>query len=323
MASNMPWFEDTKRTWLDSLVINILKTGEIPKHVAIIMDGNRRYAKQLQLDSIEGHSKGCDSLIKILGWLNDLGTTEVTVYAFSIENFKRPKDEVDGLMSMAYENIAKMLNEKDKLMEKDICVRLFGDNTLLPDNLKKVFAEISLLTINNKTCYLNFCFAYTARHEITRAVNQIKDGVKTGQLQSADIDEHLIQKCLFSRHSPDPDLLIRTSGEVRLSDFLLWQSSHTILEFTNVLWPAFTQWDLFKIIFKYQRHHPKALAAKQDYYQSIEVREKNRLERLHNSMDTTLSLVDFTKEMNDRQQRFIDNLEMSHLHQLRKTSTVL
>jgi ditrans,polycis-polyprenyl diphosphate synthase len=217
------WFKESKFNWYQRLAVNIIKSGPVPNHIAFIMDGNRRFATKINKKKYEGHAEGFEKLSETLQWCLDLGIKEVTVYAFSIENFKRSPEEVDTLMSLAREKFKKMLEEQDKLMEQGICIRIIGNLKLLPLDIQKTVAEAMLLTKNNKTAILNVAFAYTSRDELTSSMTTILEGVECGDLDVKDIDEHLIDKCLYTRHCSEPDLLLRTSGESRFSDFLLWQ----------------------------------------------------------------------------------------------------
>lgn len=220
----MSWVRDSDLTWIQKLAVNIIKCGSIPNHVAFIMDGNRRFATKTNLSSkTEGHVKGFGKLSEALQWCLDIGIKEVTVYAFSIENFKRSEDEVNTLMTLAREKFIKLIEEKDKLMERGICIRIVGNLSMLPIDIQKLMAEAMLMTKNNSSAILNVAFAYTSRDEITESLRYIVKGVNDNELLSEDITDNLIRKCMYTRHSDDPDLLIRTSGESRLSDFMLWQ----------------------------------------------------------------------------------------------------
>ncbi|KAI9560716.1 hypothetical protein GHT06_011666 [Daphnia sinensis] len=252
----MSWIQESKLKWYETLAVNILKCGFIPKHVAFIMDGNRRFANKSGVKKIEGHSKGFDKLAEVLQWCLLLGVNEVTVYAFSIENFRRSEEEVDQLMSLAREKFQRLLEEKDKLNEHGISIRVIGNIGLLPADLQKLVVESMESTKSNTEAVLNIAFSYTSRDEMTHAVREVAWGVQEDLLKIDDISEDLIQKCLYTRHSLQPDLLIRTSGEVRLSDFLLWQTTCCTLYFTPVLWPEFAIWDLCRSILHYQKNLP-------------------------------------------------------------------
>lgn len=235
-SKNMSWFRESSLTWTQQFAMRVLQTSKIPRHVAFIMDGNRRYAKKHKLkSSAEGHIYGFDKLSEALQWCLDIGIEEVTVYAFSIENFKRSKDEVDTLLEMAREKFQKFLEEKDELNRRGICVRMIGNWKLLPVDLQKCMADAMLHTRNNTKAYLNVAFAYTSRDEMTESMRDILDGVEREELEPCDITDDLIRKCMYSGQSSDPDLLVRTSGESRLSDFLLWQVSFVVVHSKNVL----------------------------------------------------------------------------------------
>lgn len=220
----MSWMRDSSLNWAQKFALKVITSGKIPRHVAFIMDGNRRYAKKLHLStSTDGHIHGFDKLAEALQWCLDVGIEEVTVYAFSIENFKRSEAEVNTLLQLAREKFDKFMEEKDELNQRGICIRMIGNWKLLPADLQKSMADAMLLTENNSKAILNVAFAYTSRDEITESIRDIVDGVKRDELHHSDITDDLIRRCMYSGKSSDPDLLVRTSGESRLSDFLLWQ----------------------------------------------------------------------------------------------------
>ncbi|KAL0275388.1 UNVERIFIED_CONTAM: hypothetical protein PYX00_003246 [Menopon gallinae] len=252
----MSWITDSSLSWLQRLALQIMKAGAVPRHVAFIMDGNRRFASKTNVEKSEGHSKGFDKLSEVLKWCLELGVKEVTVYAFSIENFKRPKDEVDALMDLANKKFEKLLSEEEVINEEGVNIRVIGDLQRLPPDLYKSIAKGVCMTRSNTRARMNIAFSYTARNELTEAVKSIMDGLKNDNIEPSDIDTYLIEHCLYTEDSDPPDLLIRTSGEVRLSDFLLWQASYTCLYFTPVLWPEFTFWDFLQAVFHYQRSVP-------------------------------------------------------------------
>ncbi|VDO19433.1 unnamed protein product [Heligmosomoides polygyrus] len=224
---------------------------QVPHHVAFVMDGNRRFAKAHQLGHvIHGHEKGFQQLAKILEWCQELGIREVTVYAFSIENFKRSSEEVDGLMKLADEKFAKLLAEREKLEEKQISFRFFGNIAMLSPSLRKHIAQI-----HTSRGVVNVCMPYTSRDEMARAFELMRKGrEKVGLIEESQISEWLVSRCLDSRRGTEPNLLIRTSGEKRLSDFMLWQCSSSHVYFDDVLWPEFTFWHLCKALLSYQYH---------------------------------------------------------------------
>ncbi|XP_037281820.2 dehydrodolichyl diphosphate synthase complex subunit Dhdds [Rhipicephalus microplus] len=281
----MSWIKQTKLTWLQSVAVRVLKAGKVPSHLAVIMDGNRRFARKQNMRSVEGHVQGFDKLAEVLYWCSELGVTEVTVYAFSIENFKRSKDEVDGLLDLALQKLRNMLNEMDKIHEHGVCIRVLGNLSYLPVELQQVVAEVVHETQGNSRCFLNICLSYTSRDEICKAMQELATGVEKGILSPSDVSEAALSQAMYSRKSRDPELLIRTSGEVRLSDFMLWQSSRSVIEFTTVLWPEFTIWHLLAAILCYQRQCGLVEA-----FKSARPRER------HSAEDLSL-------------QRFIDDVE--------------
>ena len=229
--------------------------GPIPKHIAFIMDGNRRYARKNNLALKRGHTLGFDKLKETLEWCLDLGVGTVTVYAFSIENFNRSQTEVDTLMDLAKDKFSQLL-EKGELIDKHgVCVRVLGDLSLLPHDLQKVIATMVNTSKHNTRCVLNVAFAYTSRHEMTHAVASLAEGVASNRIHPGDVTEELIEECLYTEAATPPDLCVRTSGEVRLSDFLLWQSGFSCVLFRDVLWPEFSFWDLLVCLITFQRNH--------------------------------------------------------------------
>ncbi|BFZ09403.1 hypothetical protein BsWGS_12442 [Bradybaena similaris] len=263
-----------QKTWVQRACEAVLTTGPVPQHVAIIMDGNRRFAAKKSLAKSEGHVKGFDKLAETLEWCLDLGIQEVTVYAFSIENFKRSADEVSCLMELSRQKFAKLLQEKDLIQQNGVCVRIIGNISLLPKDLQELLAEAVCMSAHNKRAILNVCFAYTARDDMCMAMRELAKGVKEGSIRQSDISESLFEKCLYTCHSRNVDLLIRTSGEVRLSDFLLWEGSFSCLAFVKVLWPEFSIWHLYAAILHYQRNCSKIQIARQSH-----LIERERLQR--------------------------------------------
>ncbi|XP_020838856.1 dehydrodolichyl diphosphate synthase complex subunit DHDDS isoform X1 [Phascolarctos cinereus] len=271
----MSWIREGELTLLERFCANIIKAGPMPKHIAFIMDGNRRYAQKCQVERQEGHTQGFNKLAETLRWCLNLGIREVTVYAFSIENFKRSKNEVDGLMELARQKFTRLMEEQEKLEKHGVCIRVLGDLQLLPLDLQELIAKAVQATRNYSKCFLNVCFAYTSRHEISNAVKEMAWGVEQGLLDPSDVSESLLDKCLYTNNSPNPDILIRTSGEVRLSDFLLWQTSHSCLVFQPILWPEYSFWNLCEAILQFQMNHSMLQKAREMY---VEERKKQQLE---------------------------------------------
>ncbi|XP_045763624.1 dehydrodolichyl diphosphate synthase complex subunit DHDDS isoform X2 [Maniola jurtina] len=279
----MSWVKENCLSFFQLFCIKVVKTGRIPQHLALIMDGNRRYAKKLSVGSTEGHNKGFDKLSEVLKWCLDLGIPEVTVYAFSIENFKRSQDEVDALMELASDKFKRLLEEIDQINEWGVRMHVAGRLSLLPAELQALVSKAMLATRQNNKLRLNIAYSYTGRDEISRAASYIIDSVKNKELTADDIDEDLISQTL---DLGEPELLVRTSGEVRLSDFMLWQVNRTVLYFTDVLWPEFTIWNLLAAIIHFQRHAPPALQEKentpiqQEFLEKLETRKWQTLEKI-------------------------------------------
>lgn len=240
---------DLKLPWHQQLFASVLRVGAIPDHVAFIMDGNRRFAKKSAIEKIDGHSMGFDKLGEVLQWCQVLGVSQVTVYAFSAENFKRSEQEVNDLMELARRKFSKILEQKDKLQEHGVRICFVGELHRLPKDLQDIVYDLNTTTAGNTKCRLNVCVAYTSRIEMKNAVKSIYKGVQEGSIQPSEIDEQLFEQTL---DIPKVDLLVRTSGEVRLSDFLLWQSSYSCLSFVKCLWPEFSIWSFFWSILEYQ-----------------------------------------------------------------------
>jgi ditrans,polycis-polyprenyl diphosphate synthase len=251
----MTWFNEDGRTFLQKLAGNVVKCGPIPQHVAIIMDGNRRFAKNNKILQIQGHISGFDKLTEALSWCFAMEIREVTVYAFSIENFKRSKAEINDLFNLAKEKFEKLLEEEEKIQKLSVCIRVLGDLSMVPDDLANLMAKVMANTKDNQKCFLNICFAYTSREEMTQASKRICDDVRIGCLRLKDIDDKLVDKYLYTLNSLDVDLLVRTSGEVRLSDFLLWQSNKATITFVEKLWPEFNIWNFYMAIVNYQLNY--------------------------------------------------------------------
>lgn len=239
--------------------------GPIPEHVAFIMDGNRRWAKKGGLQPYHGHSEGGEKLLQSLQWCLEAGIKVVTVYAFSIENFKRPKSEVDAIMQLAESKFHTLSDRTDVIHKHQVKVRVLGDLSLVPAPLRTIMSQVMLETAHYTSGpTLNICFAYTARHDVATAISDVVNLCRDKRLQPSQVSEQMIAACLSTGSakgadcfSAFPQLLVRTSGETRLSDFLLWESSDSILSFYDVLWPELTSWDFVKILLEYQAQHRK------------------------------------------------------------------
>jgi tritrans,polycis-undecaprenyl-diphosphate synthase [geranylgeranyl-diphosphate specific] len=225
----------------------------VPNHIGIIMDGNRRYAQEvLNASAEEGHLMGRDKLDEVIHWCLDIGVRHLTVYAFSTENFNRDPDEVEYIMEM----IAKSLHEfadSEEVHRLHVGVKLIGDREMLSDVVLEAvdYAEEKTKGYTDLVVYM--AIAYGGRQELTNATRQIASKVKSGELDVDDITEDLISSYMWTRDTPDPDLILRTSGEVRISNFLLWQMAYSELYFTDVYWPGFRFIDLLRAVRTYQQ----------------------------------------------------------------------
>jgi len=251
------WMREYELSWIERMAVNVLRRGRVPRHIAVIMDGNRRFARLAGEQVIMGHKAGFEKLADTLQWCRQMGIREVTVYAFSIENFNRAESEVSDLLSLARDKFVKLLDETEKLKQAGVRVRIIGNLRYLPEDLQQIIKEVEEVTKDNSESLLNIAMSYTARDEISHAVRETVKDVVNGDFDIDDVDEEMIQNHLYTESSPPPDLLIRTSGETRLSDFMLWQASKSITYFTPVLWPEFTLWQLLSGIFLFQRQHQK------------------------------------------------------------------
>lgn len=233
----------------------------LPKHIAIIMDGNRRWAKEKGLDYRLGHKEGAETLRKIAKYANKLGVKYLTVYAFSTENWKRTKEEVGALMILLQKYLEEFLSSDDF---ENIKVNMLGNIADLDTGLQKSINKIIEKTKNNTGLVLNIAFNYGGRDEIVRAVQKIADKVKAGEIAPGDIDESMISSNLDTAELPDPDLLIRTSGEQRLSNYLPWQLAYTEFYFTDVYWPDFNREELIKACEKYNKRERRYGGVKEE-----------------------------------------------------------
>ncbi|ASA22228.1 isoprenyl transferase [Paenibacillus donghaensis] len=227
-----------------------ISPDNIPRHVAVIMDGNGRWAKRRGLPRIVGHRNGMKAVKRATIAADELGVEFLTMYAFSTENWKRPKDEVEFLMRLPEEFLA---IELDELIEKNVRVRVMGDTEGLPSYTRKAMEEAVARTSGNSGLILNFALNYGGRKEIEDCMRGFGRDIQAGLLTPEDITAELIDQRLLSGGLPDPDLLIRTSGEMRLSNFMLWQLAYSELWFTDVYWPEFSKEHLHQAVAEYQR----------------------------------------------------------------------
>jgi undecaprenyl diphosphate synthase len=227
-----------------------LDKTKLPTHVAVIMDGNGRWAKKHFLSRIKGHEKGSEAVRTIVRACREFGIAYLTLYAFSTENWQRPKSEVDALMALL---IKFLKSEQKELLENDIRLHAIGQIKRLPADVQQALRETMELTHKNSGLQLNLALSYGSRAEIVRMVRQIAQKSKNGQIDPAGIDEEIVARHLYTKGIPDPDLLIRTSGEMRISNFLLWQIAYSEIHITPTYWPDFSRDEFYQILKDYQQ----------------------------------------------------------------------
>jgi len=223
---------------------------DVLEHIAIIMDGNGRWALSRGLPRTAGHKKGAEKVIEISKAAKDMGIKFLTIYAFSTENWKRSKDEVDTLMNLLRDYLAK---DFQKLNEEDVRIRFIGEREMLPEDIVADMEKLEKLTSGNRAATLQIALSYGGRAEIVEAAKKTALKIKNGDMLLKEIDEKTFADMLYTKDVPDPDILIRTSGEQRLSNFLLWQLAYAEFFFTKTYWPDFTPEELRQIIESYQR----------------------------------------------------------------------
>lgn len=239
----------------ESMIEKEVASGEMPKHIAIIMDGNRRYAEEvLGAEPMEGHKLGRQKLDEVLHWCLDLDIHILTVYAFSTENFKREQHEVDYLMDLLEQSLYEFADDP-KVHENHVAINVIGDVTMLPDGVVKAMEYAKERTSGYYDNFFNMAIAYSGRQDIANAVRSIARDVLDGKISIDDVDEPMISSYMSTTGLPDPDLVLRTSGEIRISNFLLWQMAYSELYFTDVYWPGFRHIDFLRAIRTYQQRH--------------------------------------------------------------------
>ncbi|WHH61787.1 isoprenyl transferase [Petroclostridium sp. X23] len=224
----------------------------LPEHIAIIMDGNGRWAQKRGLPRSAGHRAGAQTIRKITEFSNEIGIKVLTVYAFSTENWKRPEGEVNFLMDLLLEFLK---DAERQLAGKNIVIKVIGDIKLLSEEIQQQIHKTETLTQNNSGLLLNIAINYGGRDEIINAVKRIVSDVQYSGLNIEEVDEYLMSRYMYTKGLKDPDLIIRPSGELRLSNFLLWQSAYSELWFSNINWPDFTTENLLEAIRDYQQRH--------------------------------------------------------------------
>lgn len=243
---------------IKDFLIEVLKTGPVPSHISIVMDGNRRFARKNHQEIVEGHNAGFDTMSSTLETCYKAGVNTVTVFAFSIENFKRPAYQVNQLMDIAKRRLVQICENGDLAQQYGVRVKIIGNRQLLPDDIKQVCDKAEAMTKkNNKVC-LNICFPYTSRDDIVHSIRTTVAKVENHELDADSIDEQTLESNMYLGESPPVDILIRSSGVERLSDFMLWQttdpSGDITIEFVDNLWPEFNFWHLYKILLRWSFH---------------------------------------------------------------------
>ncbi|KPV47523.1 MULTISPECIES: polyprenyl diphosphate synthase [Acidiplasma] len=228
-----------------------IKKDRVPNHLGIITDGNRRYARSIGLSENEGHVRGKDKLEEVLDWAMEVGIKVVTVYAFSTENFKRKNDEVNFLFKLINDSLNDLLRD-DRIYKNEIRVNVIGELSSLPEYLRNTIINVENTTKKFSRFRFNLAIGYGGRQEIINAVKMIANDVCKGKINADDIDEKMFRNYLYDNTLPDPDLILRTSGEERISNFLLWQAAYSELYFADVNWPELKKVDFLRAILSYQ-----------------------------------------------------------------------
>jgi len=226
-----------------------LDPEKLPEHIAIIMDGNGRWATAKGLPRTAGHKVGSETFRKIATYCNNIGIKHLTVYAFSTENWKRPKEEVDTIMGLLKQYL---LEACEKMVKDNISLKVLGDTSRLSPEIQEIIQRTDELSLQTTGLKVNVCINYGGRGELVHAMQKLAQKVSSGELDPEDITEKTISDALYTAGVPDPDLIIRPSGEVRISNFLLWQSAYAEFYFTPVLWPDFDENELDQAIISYQ-----------------------------------------------------------------------
>jgi len=227
-----------------------INTDRLPSHVAIIMDGNGRWARQRGMDRIFGHRQGVNTVREVIEAAAELQVRYLTLYAFSTENWERPDDEVSALMGIMVQSLN---DETQTLIKNNIKLMAIGDTNRLSDDVRNRFMETIRLTSEDTGLNLIIAMSYSSRWEITEAAKKLSSDIESGIIDRRSVDEFCFEKYLTTSGVPDPELMIRTSGEIRISNFLLWQLAYTELYFTDVLWPDFGKEEFYKAIVEFQK----------------------------------------------------------------------
>ncbi len=232
--------------------IEQIKKQPLPHHIAVIMDGNRRFAKNIGIQPDAGHYFGRDKIKEILDWCMELGISNLTLYAFSTQNFNRTPEEVERLMNLCRKELAKAVTDS-RIHKNQVKIKVIGNLETLPEDVQHKAKQLMEETKDYNKHTLSIALAYGGREEIIEAIHHIAEDVKNNKLNPDDIDEKKVSSYLYTNGVPDPDLILRTSGEERLSNFLLWQVAYSELYFSDVFWPAFQKKDFLKAVETYQQ----------------------------------------------------------------------
>jgi len=230
-----------------------IKKEPLPNHIAIILDGNRRWAKYHIWATRTGHNSGADKAEELLNWIHDLRIKITTLFVLSTENLTRDETEIDNIYSLLERKLEKLYSDS-RIHERRMKVKGIGNIEVLPSSLRDILSKLEKTTEEYDSMFLNIAIAYGGQQELVDAIKKISGMVKLGSIDVSDIDERLIESCLYTSHLPqsEPDLILRTSGEKRLSGFLIWQSAYSELVFMDVFWPEFRKIDLMRAIRTYQ-----------------------------------------------------------------------
>ncbi|GAB0087881.1 hypothetical protein DMENIID0001_022350 [Sergentomyia squamirostris] len=240
---------DLRLSWWQKIALKIISSGPKIEHLAVIMDGNRRFARKLQQNPVYGHKKGSTKFFRLMEIARLMGILELTVYAFSVENFKRSAKELEEFMQFTLEVLRTMVANIPDYNTSGIRLMFLGELYMVDEEMQKYFRQLMEATKDNKMFVCNIAVAYTSRMEVTRAIRLV---LESEQQVLDDVNEKMVEKYLYTQGGRTVDLVIRTSGESRLSDFQLWQSDSAVLHFSLVLWPEFDMWNFMLAILQYQ-----------------------------------------------------------------------
>jgi undecaprenyl diphosphate synthase len=248
-APKTNWFSSDTTAEDKRIQADLKASCQLPRHIAIIMDGNGRWARLKGKTRIEGHVAGVESVREVVESCSQLGINYLTLFTFSTENWKRPEKEVSALMQLLVKVIGR---ETRKLHDNNICLNVIGEIDILPERVRSVLGKTMELTKNNSKLMLNIALSYSGQWDLTQACRSIAFDVQAGRIDAESVDQQLLASYLSTASIPDPDLLIRTSGEFRISNFMLWQSAYSEIYFTNTYWPDFHRSQLYEAIREFQ-----------------------------------------------------------------------